>query len=133
MGIDERLVKSLDQDLRVVLCWDADLTDVDLWVIEPNGEKCYYSNNRTQMGGRLSRDFTQGYGPEEYTLHHGAPGSYAIQAHYFGSGQQALTGPATILASVFTNFGRPSEQRRTITVRVTEVKDVVEIGEVSLD
>jgi Ca-activated chloride channel family protein len=132
LGIDQRLVKLLDQDLRVVLCWDADLTDVDLWVTEPNGERCYFSNNRTRMGGRISRDFTQGYGPEEYIVRRGMSGVYRIQANYYGSSQQTLTGPATVLATVFTNFGRPDEDRRVITVRVTEVKDVIDVGEVEL-
>jgi len=132
LGIDERLVKLLDQDLRVVLSWDADLTDVDLWVIEPNGEKCFYSHNRTRMGGRLSPDFTQGYGPEEYVLRRGMPGAYSIQANYYGSSQQTLTGPATVFAAVFTNFGRQDEERRILTIRLTEVKDVIEVGEVKL-
>jgi Ca-activated chloride channel family protein len=132
LGIDERLVKMLDLDLRVVLGWDAELTDVDLWVVEPNAEKCDYSHNRTRMGGRMSCDFTEGYGPEEYTLRRGMTGTYGIQANYYGSAQQTLIGPATILATIFTNFGRPDEQRSTITVRVTEVKDVVEVGEAVL-
>ena len=130
--IDERLVKLLDLDLRVVLAWDVDLTDVDLWVVEPNGEKCFYSNKRTRIGGRLSPDFIDGYGPEEYTLRQGIPGTYTIHANYYGSDQQTLTGPATILATIFTNFGRPDEQRRTITVRLSEVNDVVDVGEVAL-
>jgi tetratricopeptide (TPR) repeat protein len=132
LDIDKRLLKLLDQDVRVVLSWDTDLTDVDLWVIEPNGEKCFYSHNRTRMGGRISHDFTQGYGPEEYVLRRGMPGSYQIQANYYGSSQQTLTGPATILATVFTNFARPNEERRTLTVRVNEVKDVIDVGSVKL-
>ena len=61
-------MKNLDCDVRIVLTWDADLTDVDLWVTEPSGEKCFYDHNRTTIGGMLCRDFTQGYGPEEYCL-----------------------------------------------------------------
>lgn len=76
VGVDERLVRLLDQDLRIVLCWNADLTDVDLWVTEPNNEKCFYYNKRTRMGGRMSPDFTQGYGPEEYVLRRGLSGAY---------------------------------------------------------
>jgi len=85
------------------------------------------------MGGRISPDFTQGYGPEEYVVRRGMPGAYQIQANYFGSSQQTLTGPATLLATVFTNFGRPNEDRRILTVRVTEVKDVIDVGEVKLN
>ena len=132
LGIDQRLVKLLDHDLRVVLSWDADLTDVDLWVTEPSGERCLYSHNRTRIGGRISRDFTVGYGPEEYVVRKGTSGTFQIQANYYGSSQQTLTGPATVLATVFTNFGRPDEDRRTMTVRVAEVKDVIDVGKVEL-
>jgi hypothetical protein len=37
--LDPRLVRNLPLDLRVVLTWDADNTDIDLWVTDPNGEK----------------------------------------------------------------------------------------------
>ena len=37
--IDSRLIKLLDLDVRISMTWDADLTDMDLWVIEPSGEK----------------------------------------------------------------------------------------------
>src|SRR5207237_477347 len=33
--LDARLQKTLDLDVRVVLTWDADQTDIDLWVTEP--------------------------------------------------------------------------------------------------
>ena len=55
-----------------------------------------------------------------------------IQAKYYSSGQQTLTGPATVFATVFTNFGRPDEDRRTLTVRVAEVKHVIDVGEVKI-
>jgi len=130
VGIEPRFLRLLHVDLRVVLAWDADLTDVDLWVTEPSGEKCYYGNNLTQWGGRMSNDLTQGYGPEEYLIHRAIPGSYAVQANYYGSGQQSLLGPATILATIFRNYGREDEERRVVTIRVDEVKDVVDVAEV---
>ncbi len=34
----------------------------------------YYGRNRTPSGGLVSRDFTQGYGPEEYMIRVGIPG-----------------------------------------------------------
>ena len=58
----------VDVDLRVVMGWDRDLTDVDLIIVEPSGEECYSYNNHTAIGGMLSRDFTHGYGPEEYLV-----------------------------------------------------------------
>ncbi|WP_304362109.1 VIT domain-containing protein, partial [Collimonas fungivorans] len=40
--IDPRLLKNMPLDLRVIMTWDADNADMDLWVTDPNGEKCYY-------------------------------------------------------------------------------------------
>ena len=66
--LDKRLIKPIDCDMRITMTWDADNTDIDLHVIEPSGERAFYGHNRTTIGGRVSRDFTQGYGPEEYML-----------------------------------------------------------------
>jgi len=131
--LDGRLVKLLDLDVRIVLDWDADLTDVDLWVIEPSGEKCVYNHNRTTIGGLLSHDITQGYGPEEYCLRQAMPGQYKIQANYFGSQQLSLAGPVTVRATVITHFGRPDEQHQTLTLRLDKQKDVVDVGSIVLN
>jgi Ca-activated chloride channel homolog len=130
--LDERLRKNLDVDVRITLSWDADLTDVDLWVMEPSGEKAFYSNPRTAIGGNVSRDFTQGYGPEEYCLRKAPEGKYLIQANYYGSSQQTLLGPATVKAVVITNFGREGERRQELTLRVDKGGDVVTVGEIAL-
>ncbi|MBQ2529998.1 MAG: hypothetical protein II547_07070, partial [Treponema sp.] len=60
--IDRRLLQNFPVDIRVVLTWNTDDCDIDLWVTDPDGEKCFYGNKLTQNGGRISRDFTQGYG-----------------------------------------------------------------------
>jgi len=130
--IDSRLRKDLDCDVRVVLTWDADQTDIDLWVTEPSNEKCFYGHNRTIIGGLLSRDYTDGYGPEEYCLRKLMPGQYKIQANFYGSRQQELTGPATVQATVITNFGRPNEKQQALTIRLKEARDVVDIGTITL-
>ena len=128
--IDSRLTQNLPCDLRILLTWNTDETDQDLWVIEPTGEKCFYAFNRTRIGGRLSHDFTQGYGPEEYLLKKSIPGKYKIQTNYYGQHSPALDGGTTVQATVITNWGRPTEKRQYLTVRVNQAKDVVDIGSV---
>ena len=76
--IDPRLARNLPLALRVVMTWDADNTDIDLWVTDPNGEKCYYGHRLTYQGGRMSQDFTGGYGPEEFSLKKAKPGKYKV-------------------------------------------------------
>jgi hypothetical protein len=130
--VDERLRKLLDVDVRIVMSWDADNTDIDLHVIEPSGEEAFYGHNTTTIGGHVSRDFTEGYGPEEYVLRRAQPGIYRIRCKYYGSRQQTLVGPATVTATVITNFGRADERRLVLTLRLETVKDMVDIGEVTI-
>jgi len=49
--IEEKLTKLLDVDIRVVFVWDSDDTCIDLWVVEPNGEKCYYGTKKNKRWG----------------------------------------------------------------------------------
>src|SRR5262249_28781853 len=55
-------------DLRVTISWNTDATDIDLWVIEPDGTKCFYGQRSTRNGGELSEDQREGYGPERYQV-----------------------------------------------------------------
>jgi hypothetical protein len=126
--IDPRLRTLLDTDLRIVMTWDTDLTDMDLWVTEPSGEKCYYSHALTRTGGLISRDFTGGYGPEEYLVRRATAGEYRVQSNFYGSRSQSLTGAITIQATVITNFGRPNEERRSLTVRLTDAREIIDLG-----
>ena len=107
------------------------MTDMDLWVTEPSGEKAYYGNNNTTIGGLVSRDFTQGYGPEEYVLKKSMSGQYKLEANYYGSSAPTLTGAVTLQVDVFTNYGRANEKRQTLTIRLTQSKDVVHVGDVT--
>jgi uncharacterized protein YfaP (DUF2135 family) len=102
---------------------------VDLWVTEPGKEKCTYEHQLTQRGGRLSGDITEGYGPEEYMIKKAPNGNYIIEANLYGDTRQTIGGPITVKAELFTNFGRPNQQRKVINFRVTSNKEVVKIGE----
>ncbi len=130
--IDARFLKLMDLDVRVIMSWDTNDTDIDLWVTEPTGEKCFYSHNRTAIGGMISNDITTGYGPEEYNLRRAMPGKYVIQANFYGSRSQQLTGPTTIHCTVITHWGRDDEKRESLTVRLVNAKDVVDIGVVTV-
>lgn len=127
-NLDARLVSPMDLDIRISLSWDADLTDIDLWVEEPSGERVDYSHNLSTIGGLVSRDFTQGYGPEEYVLKKAMRGTYTVKTNFFGSSAQALTGAVTLQLELFTNYGRPNEKKQSITIRLTDTKETFTVG-----
>ena len=131
--MEEVYRKLLDLDVRIALAWDTDNTDVDLHVLEPDGEEAFYRHQRTSTGGLVSHDVTTGYGPEEYLKKDAAKGVYKVLANYFGSRQQTLLGPATVTATVYTNWGRADEKRQILSLRLDKVKDKVPIGDVNVE
>jgi Ca-activated chloride channel homolog len=128
--LDPQLIRLLDVDLRIVLTWDADTTDVDLLITEPSGEQTSYGGLWTAAGGQIYNSFTQGYGPEEYIIHKAEPGEYLIQVDYFESDAQALRGPVTVHADVYTNYGRKNEKLQKLTLRLTKEEDMYTLGKI---
>jgi len=128
--LDPRLIGLLACDIRIVLTWDADMTDMDLHVTEPSGEHVFYEHASSTIGGLLSRDFTDGYGPEEYLLRKAMHGVYRIEVDYFGSDAPTMLGAVTCQVDVFTNFGRPGERRQRIAVRLTKKEERRAVGEI---
>lgn len=126
--IDKQFLINLPVDIRVVLNWDADNTDMDLWVTDPMNEKCYYGNRSTNIGGFISDDLSAGYGPEEFLLKNAIEGNYVIEVDYYGDSQQTISGPVTIQVYLYTNFGRSNETVKSITVRISENKEVLHVG-----
>ncbi|MEN5208971.1 VIT domain-containing protein [Stenotrophomonas terrae] len=127
--VDPRLRKAMPLDLRVVLAWDVDNSDMDLWVTDPDGERAYYANRLTYQGGQMSQDFTGGYGPEQFSLRDAKPGIYKVEANYFGSRQQLVTGPATLMLRLSTHWGTPQQQDKAVTMRLHDATDTVLVGE----
>jgi hypothetical protein len=127
--IDSRLLRNLPLDLRVVLAWDADNTDIDLWVTDPNGEKAYFANRLSYQGGSMSRDFTGGYGPEEFSLRTAKPGKYLVQAQFYGHNQQLVAGATTLMMRLTTGFGTPQQKDETVMMRLQGRSELITVGE----
>jgi len=112
-------------DVFVWLGWDTDHTDVDLHVKEPTGEEVYYSHSSSETtGAHVSRDFTDGYGPEVYTLPRAPKGQYAIDAKYYASHQDSTgTGSTSAVVWSVKKLGRFDEEEvQFSSVRLTKHK-----------
>ena len=129
-AIEPRLLKNLPLDVRVVLAWDADATDVDLHVIDPNGDEVFYGRNLSYQGGAITRDATGGYGPEEFALRNAKPGKYRVEANFFGHRQQVLASSTGLMLWLSSGFGTPAQQDHRTTLRLkSEGGQRVVIGE----
>ncbi len=133
LGVPAALIGAVPVGLRVVMGWNANDVDIDLWVLDPAGEWAYYSQKQTTTGGQMSDDFTQGYGPETFTIARPLPGTYTVYAHYFANHEQKLAAPITVYLEFQTPFGQDVSKlgvaKTTATVRrLEDNKEHIEIG-----
>lgn len=130
--INLALIHPMPVDVRVVINWNMNDTDIDLWVTDPNDEKCFYSHTATEAGGRISHDITTGYGPEQFMLKKAIKGKYKIQTNYFGDRQINIAGSTAVMAEIYTRYASGLEQRKVISLQMPkDGKDGVLIGEFS--
>lgn len=71
-------------DIFTTLTWNRE-GDIDLWLIEPDGNKIYYANPYSETGGELDYDNTVAYGPENIFYDETTPpsGKYEVWVHYY--------------------------------------------------
>jgi TonB family protein len=120
--IDKDLLIKIPVDIRVVINWNMDNTDIDLHVTDPNNEECYYSHRGTSIGGRISDDITSGYGPEQFLLKNAVKGKYKVYVNYFGDSQFTSAGPSTIMAEIFIKYTDKTEQRQVVSLQMSNAK-----------
>lgn len=120
--------KAPSKAMKIFLTWDTDGTDVDLWIIEPTGEKCYYGYKNTKIGGTLDVDVTNGYGPEVYTLASGVKGNYTIQVHSYADYRIPQT-EAKIY--VVLHEGTPNEVIKEYETMLTQAGSMVTVDTIN--
>ncbi|WP_082467008.1 VIT domain-containing protein [Sphingomonas sp. Leaf25] len=109
--LDPRLRGRLDMDARIVIGWTADDADIDLWVSEPGGERVMYSHPLSAIGGVITNDMTDGYGPEEYALRRAPAGRYGVAINGFDADRINPNGAGHVLVRLYRNYARPNEQQ----------------------
>jgi len=113
-------------DVQVTLTWaNAQPIDLDLWVTDPSGVRCYYGNTPTVSGGQLDRDNTCGSyinGRPENIFWADAPlGQYIVQVDLYsacGTGVTSQTFTVRVVAggTVKTYSGTVTTSHETVQV-----------------
>ncbi len=112
-------VENPKYDLRIVLDWNRDNADLDLQVIDPQLEMCFYSYPKTQIGGSLTPDVQTTFGPEEYTLRNARAGDYYVRISYDNAIDKNES-PTFIKMTTFKNFGKPNEMKTVKVIRLNK-------------
>lgn len=131
--VPEKLRFSMPVNTRVTISWGTDNCDIDLHVTDPSGEDCYYRNQLTRHGGKMSDDFTDGFGPEAYMIRRKNPGMFEIYVNYYGTRSQRQLMPVTVYTDVFTDYGLTGQKRERLTIRLREAKERFRIGQIKVE
>jgi hypothetical protein len=116
-------------DLLVMIAWSTDNTDVDLHVVDPANEECYFGHRQTATGGYLTQDVTTGYGPEMFVQPQASPGTFRVFAHFYGSNRNRASARTRVLATVVKRWGTDQEEvvTRAITLGDTGARQDIEL------
>ncbi|MCL2327283.1 MAG: DUF2135 domain-containing protein [Bacteroidetes bacterium] len=118
--IPETMKKNTPYDVRVVINWNMNNTDIDLHVTDPNGEMCYYGHRWSKIGGVMSQGVWQGYGPEQFLLKNAIKGKYTVSVYYYGDRQVKSEGPSTVMAEIYTKYAGKDEQRQVVCLQLSK-------------
>ncbi len=129
--LDKKYLDKMPVAVRIIMNWNQMDVDIDMHVIEPNGEECYYGHKTTQIGARFSKDFTQGYGPEQYLLRNNFKGKYQIKTNFFGERTLTESGPTTVNIEIYT-YKNGKTERTMQTVQLSSIKDKQNLAEIVL-
>lgn len=129
--VEKSYIMPMAEDVRIVMDWSSNDNDIDLWVDDPNKERCMYSHKRTEAGGKISSDFTGGYGPEEYAIKKAIPGEYKVYTNYYADRRQSLAGPVTIYLTLYTYYGTTRQTQKRIALQLKESRENTCIGSIT--
>jgi hypothetical protein len=130
--LDKKYLNKMPVGMRIILNWNQMDTDIDLHIIEPTNEECYYGHTDTEAGSRFSKDFTQGYGPEQYLLRNAMKGKYQIRTNYYGESTLTQNGPATVMVEIYTQKNGKTE-RKLQTIQLGKIKENQDLAKIMID
>jgi uncharacterized protein YfaP (DUF2135 family) len=121
--LNKKYLNKMPVGVRVILNWNQMDVDIDMHVLDPNKEECYYAQKTTEAGARFSKDFTQGYGPEQYLLRNAVKGKYQITSNFYGETTLTENGPATVMVEIYITKADGNIEKRIKTIQAGKVKE----------
>lgn len=119
-------------DLKITLLWDFD-GDIDLHVIEPNGNEIFWDNKVDgSTGGTLDVDNREGGNGSAENIYWEQPpkGQYKVFLHYFDkSSLTGVVGSGTCSVIIFEKGKEP----KTYNVHMSTLKEKIDITNIIIE
>lgn len=131
-NLDKKYLQKMPVGVRIILNWNQMDTDIDLHIVDPINEECYYGHKNTEIGASFSKDFTQGYGPEQYLLRNIMKGKYQIKTNFYGESALTENGPTTVMVEIYINK-KGKIERKLKTIQLGKIKGNENLAEIMID
>jgi hypothetical protein len=117
--LDDRLIRLLEEDFRVVLTCDTDNAVSGLKISEPSAEQAERSHSETTIGGLVLGQVQNGGGLQQYAIHKAMHGKYTMHIVPSERSPEKSSLPTIVRVDVFTNFGRPNQTHKVEIIRLS--------------
>lgn len=131
--LEAKYLNKMPVGIRIILNWNQMDTDIDLHIVEPTGEECYYGHRNTEAGAYFSKDFTQGYGPEQYLLRNTVKGKYVVKTNYFGESALTENGPTTVMVEIYVRKANGTAERTLKTIQLGKIRENENLAELTIE
>jgi tetratricopeptide (TPR) repeat protein len=111
-NIDKRLVSPMPSDIRLVLGWCADNTNMGMRIRDAAGHDSYRGYHA--LAGGIRDDWSQAYGPVDFMVRNATDGDYRIEAYYNNSVPHQSEKVLVAWLEIYSGFGTADEQKEVI-------------------
>ena len=112
-------------DLRIVVDWNRDDTNLNVKIVDPFSEFASAENNITRIGG----EFSGILGLNEYVIRHAKKGEYFVVVNNSDDNPDAVT---YVKVTTYKNYGRSNEEKMVITIKLEPHKKDQVIAKVKM-
>ncbi len=116
--IDTRLIRHEETPLRIKLEWDAKQANLDLILRNPRGK--IYGQNLNDSHFTWSPNITKSYGPESVSSRNLLPGTWKIEANFWGDWRDKQSSTVTAEIEIIQHPGTHREKRTLHATRIRE-------------
>ncbi len=123
-GLSAEDIEILEYDMRIVIDWNRDDTDIDLQVIDPNLEVATPQAAKTKAGGRLLSNNAKGNGTEVFQIAQLQSGSYYLKVAYNNEVPDEKLKDIFVKLTIYRNYGRENQTAEVKLIKISDEADL---------
>ena len=120
-GISPELANELRYDARFVFEWNNPEVEFELQFVNPQNRFYNWQYSRDEDPDRINTAIANSYMLEEFEFYgKESKGTWIVNVKFLGNISQADNTPFVLKGMVYTNFGKPNEQKKAVVVHLSK-------------